>query len=224
MPVRSATWYPDRQSWNLAHPPMKLVAFSCSAVLFASSSIAQDRTVLETSWPSFRGRDARGIAEGYPTPVKWDVVEGENIVFKVPVPGMAHSSPVVWGDRIFLMTAVRLSGESELKVGLYGAGQPVDDEGPHEFRVLCLDRKDGELLWSKTAFAGVPKSKRHPKGSFAASTPTTDGEHVAAFFGSEGLFCYDVDGALLWKKDLGHLDVGAKVYLVPPGVARGADG
>ena len=181
----------------------------CLVVLLAATAIAQDQTVFETSWPSFRGRDARGVAEGYPTPVTWDVATGENIAWKTPIPGMAHSSPVVWGGRVFVMTAVRLEGEAELKVGLYGAGQPVDDEGPHEFKVLCVDRVDGKVLWSKTAFAGVPKSKRHPKGSFSASTPTTDGEHVVAFFGSEGLFCYDVEGQLLWKKDLGHLDVGS---------------
>ena len=80
----------------------------CLVVLFAATAIAQDQTVFETSWPSFRGRDARGVAEGYPTPVTWDVATGENIAWKTPIPGMAHSSPVVWGGRVFVMTAVRL--------------------------------------------------------------------------------------------------------------------
>jgi outer membrane protein assembly factor BamB len=95
-----------------------------------------------------------------------------------------------------------------LKVGLYGDIAPVDDDSVHEFQLLCLNRQSGELLWSKTAWKGVPAVKRHPKGSHAASTPATDGKHVATFFGTEGLFVYTVDGELLWKKEFGLLDSG----------------
>jgi outer membrane protein assembly factor BamB len=161
----------------------------------------------DTNWPSFRGKQACGVAEGFPTAERWDMAKSENIRWRVEVPGLAHSSPVVWGDRIFLTTAVK-EGEAELKVGLYGSVQPVKDEGEHELRVLCFDAATGKQLWQKTVFKGVPAIKRHPKGSHAASTPAVDGERVVAFFGTEGLFCFDHDGKRLWQRDLGRLDAG----------------
>ena len=88
------------------------------SLLLAPATATQDRT-LETNWPSFRGPHARGVAEGYPTPVSWNVETGENVAWKTPIPGLSHSSPIVWGDRIFLTTAVK-EGKAELKVGLYG--------------------------------------------------------------------------------------------------------
>jgi len=164
------------------------------------------------NWPSFRGPQASGIAEGYPTPTQWNLESGENVRWKQPIAGLSHSAPVIWGDRIYLVTSV---GEKEapLKVGLYGSVNPVEDEGAQKFQVLCLDKTSGETLWTRTAFDGVPRFKRHPKGSFAASTPATDGSHVVAQFGTEGLFCYDTEGKLLWKKDLGELD--ARWYVMP---------
>jgi len=182
----------------------------------ASVSLAQDDAsdpTLDGHWPSFRGYRARGIAEGYETPVEWDVAAGENVAWRTPIPGLAHSSPVVWGDRVFVTTAVREGGEAELSSLYgspgYGAGDSVENEGPHRFEVLCLDAKSGEVLWTRTAHTGVPKVKRHPKSSHANSTPAVDVEHVVAFFGSEGLYCYDHDGELAWKLDLGVLDAGA---------------
>ncbi len=156
-------------------------------------------------WPSFRGFQARGVSEGRPTPAEFDLESGFNVRWRSEIPGLCHSCPIVWGDRVFVTTAVK-EGEAELQVGLYGSTTPVPDEGSHHFLVLCLDKKTGELLWERTALEAIPKIKRHPKGSHAASTPATDGEHVVAFFGSEGLYCYDVDGELLWKKDLGRLE------------------
>lgn len=158
-------------------------------------------------WPSFRGPNGRGHATGE-TVAEWDVETGENVLWRVEVPGLAHSSPVLWGDRLYLTTAVRKEGDAELKVGLYGSIAPVEAEGPHEFRVLCYDRRTGEKLWDRLAWEGTPEFPRHPKGSFAASTPATDGEHVVAFFGSEGLYCYSTEGELLWDVDFGSLDVG----------------
>ncbi|TDJ67486.1 MAG: pyrrolo-quinoline quinone [Planctomycetota bacterium] len=159
-------------------------------------------------WPSFRGKDARGQAEGFATAAIWDVETGQNVRWKTPIAGLAHSSPVIWGDRIFVTSAVRLEGPAELRVGLYGDIAPVEDEGEQAFITLCLDKATGEILWEEVAWEGLPKFKRHTKGSFAASTPATDGEHVVSFFGTEGLYAYDMDGALLWQKDLGDLDSG----------------
>lgn len=166
-------------------------------------------TAPHASWPSFHGEFGRGFADGHATPTTWDVQTGENIAWVAEIPGMSHSSPVVYGDRVFLNTAVKEGGgDAELKVGLYGSITPVDDDSVHEFRLLCLDRRSGEMIWSKTVWQGVPAVKRHPKGSHAASTPATDGEHVAVFFGTEGLHVYTVDGELLWRKSFGMLDSG----------------
>ncbi|MBN2416697.1 PQQ-binding-like beta-propeller repeat protein [bacterium] len=166
-----------------------------------------------TNWPSFRGPNASGIADGYATPVQWNLPEGENIRWKTEIPGLAHSSPVIWGDRLYITTAVSSNANQEMKVGLYGDIAPVEDESVHAFRVYCLNRNSGKIIWERTAHEGVPKVKRHPKSTHANSTPATDGEHVVAFFGSEGLYCYDREGTLLWKKDFGVLD--AAFFIVP---------
>ncbi len=158
------------------------------------------------NWPSFRGPRARGVADGYSTPIEWNVEKGANIKWKTAIPGLAHSSPVIWGDRVFVTTAVRPKGESDLKVGLYGDIAPVDDDAVHSWRLYSLDKETGRVLWFRKAHEGVPKIQRHPKSTHANSTPATDGKHVVVFFGSEGLYCYDVEGELLWKKDFGVLD------------------
>src|SRR5262245_24094237 len=107
----------------------------------------------DTNWPQFRGAAAGGIGSGSP-PVDWDVAAGKNIRWKTEIPGLAHSSPVIWGDRIFVTSAVPASGESALKVGLYGNIEPVQNEGEQSFRVYCLDRKTGKILWQQTAVSG----------------------------------------------------------------------
>ncbi len=164
-------------------------------------------------WPSFRGPSASGVAEGFATPERWDVEIGTGVRWKTPIPGLGLSSPIVWGDRVWVTTAVRGGDAAELKTGLYGDIESVDDDSPHRFELICLDRKRGGILWRKTAHEGAPKAQRHPKSSHANSTPATDGERVVACFGSEGLYCYSIDGKLLWKTDLGLLDAG--FFLVP---------
>ncbi len=177
------------------------------SVLGAAAATAQEDAT-SGHWPSFRGPQARGVADDHALPTRWDLESGEHVRWRMAIPGLAHSSPVIWGDRLFVTTAVRRSGDSELKVGLYGSPTPVDDEGSHKFQVVCLDKHTGELIWMRTAIEAVPAMKRHPKGSHAASSPVTDGQHVVACFASEGLYCYDLDGQLLWSKDLGRLDSG----------------
>jgi len=164
-------------------------------------------------WPSFRGPGAGGIGDGPAVATEWDVPAKKNVLWRKPLPGLAHSSPVIWGERMFLTTAVRKDGKQDLKVGLYGDIRPVEDESEFRFELHCLDKTTGETLWSRVAWEGVPSVPRHPKGSHAASTPATDGKRVLAFFGGEGLYCYDLDGELLWKRDLGPMDSG--FYLVP---------
>ena len=166
-------------------------------------------------WPSFRGARAEGVAEGFEAPTSWDVPGEENVAWRTPVAGLAHSSPVVWGDRLFVTSAARVEGEAELSSLYgspnYGAGESVTDEGAHRFTVHCLDKRTGEVLWERVAHEGVPAVKRHPKSSHANSTPACDAKRVLAFFGSEGLYAYDHEGELLWKRDLGRLDAGAPI-------------
>lgn len=166
------------------------------------------------TWPQFRGQNASGVAEGSPLAAKWDATKGENILWKAATPGLGFSSPVIWGDQIFLTTAVSEGDkQASLKVGLYGDITPVSDDTPQSFRVLSLDKNTGKIRWEKEAHKGVPKIKRHTKASHANCSPATDGKHVVAFFGSEGLYCYDMNGELRWKQDLGVLDAG--YYVVP---------
>jgi outer membrane protein assembly factor BamB len=148
------------------------------------------------------------VADGQDPPATWDAVKGENVLWKAQVPGLAHSSPVVWGDRVFVTSAVSSAADVPFRPGLYGDVDSVATEPSHEWKVFALDRRTGKLLWERTAHTGVPRVKRHTKASHANSTPATDGKHVVALFGSEGLHCYDVDGKLLWSKDLGTLDAG----------------
>jgi outer membrane protein assembly factor BamB len=165
------------------------------------------------NWPAFRGHRARGVAEGYALPESWDVPTGEGVRWKTPIPGLAHSSPIVWGDRVYVTTAVRAEGEAKLESLYgspnYGAGESIGAEGAHEFRLYALDRETGEVVWERTAHTGPPAVERHPKSSHANPTPVCDARRVLAFFGSEGLYAYDHDGELLWKRDLGTLDSGA---------------
>ncbi len=159
-------------------------------------------------WPSFRGPRASGVAPAGATPTAWDVPGSKNVLWKTPLPGLSHSSPIVWGGRVYITTAVSGKENPELRVGLYGDVTPVEDDSVHRWKVLCLDGATGRLLWERTAHEGVPKIKRHTKATHANSTMATDGKRVVACFGSEGLYAYDLDGKLLWKKDLGVLDSG----------------
>ncbi|MGH9658837.1 MAG: PQQ-binding-like beta-propeller repeat protein [Bryobacteraceae bacterium] len=164
--------------------------------------------LLAQNWPSFRGPQASGVAAVQNAPIRWNAEKNENILWKTPIPGLGHASPVVWGDRVFIATAVSSDPKSEFRHGLYGDVEPARDVSKHAWKIYCLDRLTGRILWERVAQEGVPKNKRHPKSSFAASTPATDGRRVIVYFGSEGLFSYDFDGKLLWKQDLGLQDAG----------------
>jgi outer membrane protein assembly factor BamB len=163
----------------------------------------------QQNWPSFRGPQASGIAEGQNLPERWDGARGENIQWKVRIPGLAHSSPIVWGDRIYVTTVISSLADATFKHGLFGDGDASTDRSVQQFKVISLDKKTGKVVWESLAYEGVPKEKRHVKNTYGSSTPATDGKHVVAFFGSHGLYCFDAAGKLLWKKDLGFLDLGA---------------
>jgi outer membrane protein assembly factor BamB len=160
------------------------------------------------NWPSFRGPNASGVADGQNPPAAWNVEKNENVVWKTPIPGLAHASPIVWGDKLFVVTAVSGAPQGKFRHGLYGDVDSDKDLSKHSWKVYCLDKKTGKILWERTASEGAPKVKRHIKSSHASQSPVTDGKYVVAFFGSEGLFCYDFNGKLIWKQDLGVLDSG----------------
>jgi outer membrane protein assembly factor BamB len=163
---------------------------------------------LAQNWPQFRGPGASGTADGTNPPVSWDATKNVNIAWKTPIPGLAHSSPVIWGDRVFITTAISSDPNAKFRWGLYGDVEPSPDLSKHVWKIYCLDRKTGKILWEKTAHEGIPRTKRHPKSTQATQTPVTDGKRVIALFGSEGMFAYDMDGKQLWKQDLGPLTSG----------------
>ena len=192
----------------------RFVLATCPVILACATIIAAPSAPRPgVDWPQFRGIDAAGIAEGFSLPTTWNAVDGTNIVWKTKVPGLGLSSPVVWGDDIFISAAISGKSDASLKVGLYGDIASVPDDTSHEWRVYALDKKTGRIKWQQTAYTGVPKIKRHTKATHANSTLATDGERIIAFFGSEGLYAFDPKGTLLWKKDLGVLDAG--FYMVP---------
>jgi outer membrane protein assembly factor BamB len=165
------------------------------------------------SWPSFRGTLARGVADGMHLPDTWDGAKGTNILWRTAIPGLAHSSPIVWGNRIFVTSAVSSKPDATFRPGLYGDGDASDDRSRQRWMIYALDKTTGKILWQRVAHEGEPKEKRHIKSTYASATPVTDGRIVVASFGSHGLHAYDVNGKFLWKVDLGRLDVGA--YDIP---------
>jgi outer membrane protein assembly factor BamB len=160
------------------------------------------------NWPSFRGPQASGVSDGAHPPTVWDEEKSVNILWKTAIPGLGHSSPIVWGNRVFITTAVSSDPQSRFVHGLTETSASAQDTSKHSWRVYCLDKQTGRILWEKTAHEGVPKVKRHLKASHANPTPATDGKHLIVSFGSEGLYCFDLEGKLLWKQDLGILDGG----------------
>src|SRR5262249_26295419 len=150
-------------------------------LLLASCCFAQN-------WPSFRGPDASGTADKQKLPVAWDVAKGRNIAWETAIPGLAHSSPIVWGDRVFVTTAVSSKPDASFKRGLFGEGDASDDRSAQQWKLYCLDLRTGAVVWDRVAYQGVPKEKRHIKSTYANATPVTDGEVVVAFFGSQGIY------------------------------------
>ena len=172
----------------------------CLLLLFASQLCAQN-------WPSFRGENAAGVADYKGLPVSWDIEKSSNILWQTPIPGLAHSSPIIWGNRIFVTTAIAGDQNRVMKIGMVNALEESNDMSRQSYRVYCLDRATGKIVWEKTAQEAEPRVKRHPKTTHASATPATNGKYLVAFFPSSGgLFCYDLKGNLRWSQDLGVLN------------------
>jgi outer membrane protein assembly factor BamB len=165
------------------------------------------------SWPSFRGPAAAGVADGQHLPDRWNGTTGESILWRTSIPGLAHSSPIVWGDRIFVTSAISSRADATFRRGLYGDGDASEDRSRHKWVLYALDKRTGKIAWQRIAVEAEPGNKRHIKSTYASATPATDGRVVVAWFGSQGVYAYDVNGTPLWTVDLGRVDMGA--YDIP---------
>ena len=164
-------------------------------------------TLAAQDWPSFRGPGARGVADGQDLPVTWNVTTGENVRFETALPGLGHSSPIVWGEQVFL-TSAETAELPPLRLGDEGGIDLAADDAEFTWKVLAVDKRSGEILWRKDVVTARPRARRHVKSSQANATPATDGKVLAVILGSEGLFVFDLDGKELWRTDLGTLDPG----------------
>lgn len=175
----------------------RLIAFCiCLPIVFSTLANAADE-----NWPQFRGADSRGLSHNDGLPDRWSATE--NVAWKTELPGRGWSSPVVWGDRVFLTTVINTGTTEPPKKGLYfGGDRPKPPETVHQWVVLCLDLKSGDVLWQKQVHEGPPQTPIHVKSSYASETAVTDGERVYAYFGNVGVFCFDFAGELLWEKRL----------------------
>jgi outer membrane protein assembly factor BamB len=173
-------------------------------------SVAAKPRKAAANWPQWRGPDSQGISAETGLPLEWSSTK--NIKWKTALPGQGHSSPIVWGERIFLTTAIEgevIPGAKQPKHILGGEEyvhpDTTADNRHHTLKVLCLAGRTGKLLWERTAYAGRVYDGRHRKATYANSTPVTDGRYVYVWFGSEGLYCYDFNGKLVWQQSLGGI-------------------
>ena len=181
-----------------------LVALLVTAAIAAGAVAAQTPASTAANWAQWRGPATTGVAPG-DAPTRWD--DQTNLKWATPIPGRGFSSPIVWGDRVYVTTAVP-TGVTGAAAGATGrasfAGGGADANLEHRFDVLALDRLTGRIVWQRTATVATPHEGYHRQyGSFASNTPVTDGSRVWASFGSRGLYCYDLNGTLVWKRDAG---------------------
>jgi outer membrane protein assembly factor BamB len=189
--------------------PLRAYQLTALLLLFASAVTGAEpsaKNAKSENWGQWRGPLATGEAPRGNPPLTWDETDGTNIRWKTEIPGRGHSTPVVWGDRIFLTTAIPF-GEALPPRPSTAPGNhdnlPVTHR--HKFIVLALHRSSGKILWQQTLREGLPHEQGHHTASLASNSPVTDGEHVFAFFGSFGLYCLDVSGKLVWKADFGAM-------------------
>lgn len=175
---------------------MKRSAYYCCLFL----TLAQIAFAETMNWPQFRGAHADGLAEGVTLPETWSTTE--NVVWKSEIPGWGWSSPIVWGDKIFVTSAVGEQERGKLVIGGYPGGH-VKPTDIHRWMTYCLDFDTGKIVWEQEAYRGVPPEERHPKNSYANATPVTDGTRVYVYLENIGMFCYDMDGNQLWERRWG---------------------
>lgn len=184
---------------------VKLTLLLSISLLSTTSASFATEPGLHNQWTHWRGPEANGVAREAAPPLTWS--ETENVRWKVPVVGHGTTTPIILGDKIFLLTAVDTGrADPSLPKPEEQPKRPFDITFPnttYEYVVLCLDRNTGRELWKKIAIEKIPHEGHHGDNSFASASPTTDGERLYAWFGGAGMYCYDLDGELLWKRDLG---------------------
>jgi outer membrane protein assembly factor BamB len=179
-----------------------ITGLMCTAGAFADVELA--------TWPSWRGADGTGVvADGNP-PLQWS--ETENVKWKTALPGEGQSTPIIWGDKIFLQTAVPVGADDGEIRSAFGGGAPPSKKiaVPYQFVVLCIDRSSGDILWQTEVCQTLPHEGHHPTGSLAPYTPVTDGNHVWASFGSRGLYCLDIQGNIVWQQESDELRMAGR--------------
>lgn len=193
---------------DVFHPIQRQVTSETVKVTFKVGDAVGSAQTAVSNWPHWRGPLANGTAPEADPPVKWD--EKTNIKWKAPLTGRGSASPIVWGDRVFVLTAVktdRVATADELsKPDPRFERKTSPPNNFYEFLVLCFDRATGKILWQRKAAERVPHEGHHASHSYAAGSPTTDGKFLYASFGSFGIYCYDMDGKPLWQRDLGRLN------------------
>ncbi len=198
-----------------------IAVFICSLVTI--TLINSSSAKVSTNWPQWRGPDGQGVSAETGLPVEWS--NTTNVKWKTPIAGRGHSSPIVWGKKIFLTSALdgeAIAGRSAGVTHKLSDGSDfvhpdaVGANLKHTFKVVALDRDSGKILWERVAYEGPVYDSRHKKASFASSTPATDGKYVFAFFGSEGLYAYDFSGKLLWKQAMPKIGTASVGYGVSP--------
>lgn len=172
-----------------------IASLSIAIALVVPAAVAED---VSGNWPAFRGPDARGVAEGENLPTHWSSTE--NVEWKTDLPGRGWSSPVVWGNTVFLTTAIAQGELEDPKKGLYGDGNRRTQDIVLERMVYALALDSGEVLWYKKLHEGKPEFGIHIKNSFASETPVTDGELLYTYFGNVGIFALDFEGNVVWEK------------------------
>lgn len=182
--------------------PHSRTKLSVTAISFLLALVIVCPADADNNWPQFRGPGARGVVSGSADlPDTWS--ETENVQWTTDIPGRGWSSPVVWGERVFLTTVVNKGESEEPKKGLYfGGNRPEPPQSEHQWIVLCLDLETGETRWRKEIRQATPQTSIHLKNSFASETPVTDGEHLYVLFGGVGLFCFDMDGSEVWQREI----------------------
>lgn len=179
--------------------------FFISNYLFAQEKLSE----YEKNWPQWRGPYANGVAPAGNPPIEWN--ENKNVKWKVEIPGKGHATPVIWGDQIILLSAVQSekkveTREQEEKQQQNQWMSPTETEYIHKFVVISVDRNSGKIRWQTTVREELPHSSTHQFGSWASNSPVTDGENIYAYFGSQGLFCLNKEGKIIWERDFGQME------------------
>ena len=185
---------------------------ACAVALMVSAVISRGG-----DWPTWRGPGMIPVAPDADPPTTFS--ETENVRWKVDIPGRGHGTPVIWGTRLMLQTAIPSDNRGQ---DAPPQGGPSAD-GEYQFDVLCLDRNTGKILWQKTACRTIPHEGHHRDHGFASASPTTDGTRVWASFGSRGIYCFDMQGKLQWRRDLGRVTQALAGRLTEPMALKGRD-